>query len=273
MEYRQRVEAAAKWLEQRSNGFKPLAGITLGTGLSGLAQAIDAQHRFKYGEIPGFPLSTVPGHSGELVMGLLEGKPVAALAGRFHLYEGYGPREVTFAVRVLALLGVEVMILSNAAGGLDPDMNPGRVMLIRDHINFQGVNPLVGENVDDWGERFTDMGQPYDPALLALARKTARTQGIPIYEGVYVSVLGPSLETPSETAMFRGFGADAVGMSTVLEAIAAKHHGLRTLAFSAISNVNIPENMAPIPLKMVLENAEKAGKDLGRLIAGVVAGL
>jgi len=270
----QMVEQACRALAQLMGGdFSPLAGITLGTGLSDLAQAIEPVARIPYAEIPGFPVSTVQSHAGELILGRLAGRPVAALAGRFHLYEGYSAQEITLPVRVLALLGAQVFIFSNAAGGLNLAMRPGRVMLITDHINFTGDNPLVGPNVDEWGERFPDMSQVYDPGLLELARRTARQQGIEFYEGVYVGVKGPSMETPAETRMLRGFGADAVGMSTVLEVIAARHHGLRVLAMSAISNINDPDDMQPAPIELIIENAGKAGGDLARIITGVVAGL
>ncbi len=270
----QKVEEAAAWVRRRMpGGFRPRVGLTLGTGLSGLAERIQEETRLAYADIPGFPRSTVESHAGELVLGRLSGQAVAALAGRFHLYEGYSPQQVTMPVRLLALLGVEIFIFCNAAGGLDPAMEPGRVMLIRDHINFTGENPLIGANVEAWGERFPDMSQVYDPELLARARAAAERLGVALYEGVYVGLKGPSMETPAETAMLRGFGADAVGMSTVLEVIAARHHGLRILAFSAISNVNRPEAMEPAPLELIIENASRAGGDLGRIIQEVLAGL
>jgi purine-nucleoside phosphorylase len=274
MDQLQVVKRASTWLKKRlPQGFKPNLGITLGTGLSGLASQIKTISSVPFREIPGFPVSTVKSHAGELILGELENKPVAALAGRFHLYEGYSPQQVTMPVRVLAELGVESFIFSNAAGGLDPSMTSGRVMLIADHINFTGANPLIGENVDEWGERFPDMSQVYDPALLKAARKAAAELGIELYEGVYVGLKGPSMETPAETRMLRILGADAVGMSTVLEIIAARHHGLKVLAFSAISNVNRPEAMEPAPIDLVIENASKAGADLARLIAAVVRGM
>jgi purine-nucleoside phosphorylase len=270
--YPEKIAEAVDYISEYTNGgFKPAAGLTLGTGLSGLASQIQVQHRIPYQEIPGFPVSTVTSHAGELLLGTLADRPVAALAGRFHLYEGYTPRQVTFGVRVLAELGAGAFIFSNAAGGLDPTMEPGRVMLIRDHINFTGQNPLTGENHDPWGERFPDMSQTYDPDLLKAARQVAQERGIAMYEGVYVGLTGPSMETPAETAMLRGFGADAVGMSTVLEVIAARHHGLKVCAFSAIANVNRPEAMEPAPLELVIANAEKAGADLTVLMKGVIA--
>lgn len=274
MQYIDDVIKASQYLKDRLGpDCRPVLGLTLGTGLSSLAHKIEQLHSIEFLEIPGFAHSTVQSHAGQLICGRLGGTMVAALAGRFHLYEGYSPREVTFPVRVLAELGVECFIFCNAAGGLDPAMEAGRVMLINDHINFTGQNPLTGPNVDQWGERFPDMSQVYDPALMALARSIAAGLNISMYEGVYVGLPGPSMETPAETRMLRGFGADAVGMSTVLEVIAARHQGLRVLGFSAISNVNRPEAMEPAPIELVIANASRAGEDLSRIIEGVAAGL
>lgn len=265
------VQGAAQAIRGRlPKDFTPRVGLTLGTGLSGLAEAIAPLARIPYAEIPGLPLSTVQSHAGELILGHLAGQPVAALAGRFHLYEGYSPVEVVRAVRILAELGVEIMAFTCASGGLDPDMRSGRVMLIKDHINLTGHNPLRGENFEQFGERFPDMSQAYDPGLLDLARQAATAQGVALYEGVYVGLMGPSMETPAETRMLRILGADAVGMSTVLEVIAARHRGLKVLGLAAISNVNIPEAMEPAPIELVIENAGKAGADLTRIIMGVL---
>lgn len=251
-------------------GFAPRVGLTLGTGLSDLGAAIANPVNIPYDDIPGFPISTVDSHAGHLVLGTLGGQPVAALAGRFHLYEGYSAQEVTLPVRVLALLGVEVFVFCSAAGGLDTSMQAGRVMLLTDHINLTGDNPLIGPNVDAWGERFPDMSQVYDPQLQSLARAVARAEGIELYAGVYIGLKGPSMETPAETRMLRALGADAVGMSMVLEVIAARHMGLRVLGFNAISNVNDPDDMQPAPLELVIANAGKAGTDLAKLITGVL---
>jgi purine-nucleoside phosphorylase len=197
MDQKQIVIQASDWLKSKlPQGFQPKVGVTLGTGLSGLASQIKPLAQVPYSDIPGFPISTVESHAGELILGELENKPVAALAGRFHLYEGYTPQQVTLPVRVLASLGVDTFVFSNAAGGLDPSMEPGRVMLIKDHINFTGANPLIGDNVDEWGERFPDMSQVYDTALLDIARNAAADMGIKMYEGVYVGLKGPSMETP-----------------------------------------------------------------------------
>ena len=268
------AQGAAQAISDRlPKDFRPRVGLTLGTGLSGLAEAIAPVARIPYAEIPGLPLSTVQSHAGEMILGHLAGQPVAALAGRFHLYEGYSPLEVVRAVRILAELGVEAMCFTCASGGLDPAMRPGRAMLIKDHINLTGRNPLRGENFDQFGERFPDMSQAYDPGLLELARQAAAEAGVAVYEGVYVGLMGPSMETPAETRMLRILGADAVGMSTVLEVIAARHRGLKVLGLAAISNVNIPEAMEPAPIELVIENAGKAGHDLTRIIMGVLGRL
>ena len=272
MQQTEKVAEAAEFIRQKAGGdFAPRVGITLGTGLSRLASKITTLARIPYRDIPYFPVSTVESHAGELILGELAGKNVAALAGRFHLYEGYSPKEITFPIRALGQLGLDSFIFCNAAGGLNLDMRAGKVMLIKDHVNFTGQNPLVGVNVDEWGERFPDMSQVYDPQYMDLARQAAADEGITLYEGVYVGLKGPSMETPAETAMLRGFGCDAVGMSTVLEVIAAKHHGLRITGFSAIANMNDPKNMQPAPIDLVIQNAENAGEDLGRLISGLLS--
>ena len=264
------VKAVEYLTAQLPSGFRPRVGLTLGTGLSGLAAAIKEPVRIPYENIPEFPVATVESHAGELLLGTLAGQPVAALAGRFHLYEGYSPREVTFPVRVLAALGVESFIFCSASGGLDPSMQAGRVMLLRDHINLTGSNPLLGPNLDEWGERFPDMSQTYDPGLAELALAVAREKGLDIYHGVYLGLKGPSMETPAETRMLRIMGADAVGMSMVLEVIAARHHGLKVMGLAAISNVNIPEDMQPAPIELVIANAEAAGHDMSAIISGVL---
>ncbi|MCB2186510.1 MAG: purine-nucleoside phosphorylase [Deltaproteobacteria bacterium] len=267
----QAVNDALAYLQRRiPSGFTPQVGLTLGTGLGLLAEEISVAARIPYQEIPGFPVSTVESHEGALVLGELGGRPVAALSGRFHLYEGYSPQEVTLPVRVLAGLGLTAFFFSNAAGGLVTSWQAGRVMLVTDHINFTGQNPLAGPNVDAWGERFPDMSQAYDPGLAGLAREVAGEQGIQLYQGVYVGLKGPSMETPAETRMLGILGAQAVGMSTVLEVIAARHHGLKVLAFSAIANINDPDNMQPAPLDLVIANATAAGGDLSRIILGVL---
>lgn len=271
MEFVRKVNAAVDHLRQiLPAGFRPRVGLTLGTGLSGLAEAIEPLAKAAYADIPGFPVSTVESHAGEMIFGRLGGQNVAAMAGRFHLYEGYEPHEVTMPVRVLARLGVEAFIFSNAAGGLNTSWQSGRVMLVTDHINLTGRNPLTGPNADEWGPRFPEMINAYDPELRELARQAAVAAGVEMYQGVYVGLTGPSMETPAETRMLGVLGAQAVGMSTVLEVIAARHMGLRVAAFSAISNVNDPDDMQPAPLELVIENAGKAGADMTALISGLL---
>ncbi|HLW48854.1 MAG TPA: purine-nucleoside phosphorylase [bacterium] len=214
----------------------PQCAIVLGSGLGGLAGEIDGDAVVPYGAIPHFPVPSVAGHAAELVLGRLDGRPVAALAGRAHLYEGYTAGQVAFPVRVLAALGTPVLVLSNAAGGLNPAFRRGDLMLLTDHINLTGANPLVGPNDDRIGPRFPDMSAVYDPGLRSVAEAAARADGIPLRTGVYAGVLGPSYETLAEIRMLRTLGADAVGMSTVVEAIAARHAGMRVMGIAAITN-------------------------------------
>jgi len=265
-----KIRETAAFLAERLGGFRPEAAIILGTGLSGLAERIDAAHAIPYTDLPYFPRSTVPGHAGRLIYGTLAGRRVLALAGRFHLYEGYGGAEVGFPVRVAAALGAKALVVSNAAGGLNPRYRRGELMLICDHINLAGANPLVGVHDAALGERFPDMSCPYDPELAALAEAVALEERILLHKGVYVSVLGPSMETPAETRMLRLIGADAVGMSTVAEVIVARQAGLRVLGISCISNVNLPDAMEPAPIEAVIAAAQEAGARLSRLVEKAV---
>jgi len=218
----------------------PQVGIVLGSGLSRVAEVVDAEVRIPYEEIPYFPPATVEGHVGRLVIGQLEGQSVAVMQGRAHYYEGYSMGQVTLPIRVMQALGAGLLIVTNAAGGLDPDFAPADVMIIRDHINLIGMagqSPLRGPNLDRFGPRFPDMSRAYDPALRTLAREVAVEAGIPVREGVYVCLAGPNFETPADVRFLRLIGADAVGMSTVPEVIVARHGGMRVLGLSGISNV------------------------------------
>jgi purine-nucleoside phosphorylase len=218
----------------------PKIGIVLGSGLGALADAVEDAAHIHYEDIPGFPVSTVPGHAGELVIGTLEGQPVLVQRGRAHFYEGYDMQQVTFAIRVMRALGVETVILTNAAGGINKDYQVGDIMLIEDHINIVGIaghHPLIGPNEDALGTRFPGLGNAYDRDLRKLAQRVAGEQGIAIRQGVYCVQAGPSFETPAEIRLIRMFGADAVGMSTVHEVIVARHGGIKLLAFSGITNV------------------------------------
>jgi purine-nucleoside phosphorylase len=248
----------------------PEVAIVLGTGLGGLAREIDVAATVEYAEIPGFPLSTVESHAGRLLCGTLGGKPVVAMQGRFHRYEGYSLQQVTFPVRVLRALGADTLIVSNACGGMREEWAAGDLMVIADHINLLGDNPLVGENDDRLGVRFPDMSAPYDAELRALAHAVAREQGTVLREGVYVAVTGPNLETRAEYRMLRGIGADVVGMSTVPEVIVAVQGGMRVLGLSIITDQCIPETLVPAELATIIATAGRAEPRLTALVRGVL---
>jgi len=266
------MQEAVSFLEEKIP-FAPKIGWITGTGLGDLTGKVRVHVRIPYAEIPHFPVSTIMGHKGTLVIGRLGNQTVMAMEGRFHLYEGYSPEEVTFPVRVMARLGAEFLFISSAAGGLNPSFKPADVMVVTYHINLTGRNPLLGPNLVSFGPRFPDMSRVYDPILIDLAKKKAKEMDIELRQGVYVGILGPNLETPAETRFLRMAGADAVGMSTVLEVIAAVHCGLRVLAIVAITNVNIPDRMKKISIEKVIATAGKAGAKLAPLIEGVISSL
>lgn len=268
-QYRAAVDDAAAAIHDLTD-MSPSVSLILGTGLGKLAEEIDTEAVISYHDLPHFPLSTVESHDGRLLVGRLRGVPVYALQGRFHLYEGYSPREVTFPVRVLRVLGAETLLISNAAGGMNPHYRKGDLMLFSDHINFQGANPLVGPNVDEWGPRFPDMSEPYDPELRRLAEEKALQYGFKLHQGVYVAVVGPNLETRAEYRFLRLLGADVVGMSTVPENIVARHMGMRVLAVSVITDECFPDALEPVSLEDVLQAAAEAEPKLTRLMAGIV---
>lgn len=263
------VDAAAGVVRGRTPA-RPSVAIILGTGLGGLAEEIAVEAAIPYDEIPGFPLSTVESHVGRLLLGRLGGRPVVAMQGRFHRYEGYALGQVTFPVRVLHALGADTLIVSNACGGMHPLWSPGDLMLIADHINLLGENPLVGPNDDRLGPRFPDMSAAYDPGLRALARAAALELGITLREGVYVAVAGPNLETRAEYRMLRSLGADVVGMSTVPEVIVANHEGMRVLGLSIITDQCLPDALEPASIDRIIATARGAEPSLRRLVAGVV---
>jgi len=265
----ERIEATAELVRKRTS-LKPGVGIILGTGLGGLAKEIEVEVSIPYQEIPGFPLSTVETHAGRLLLGHLGARPVVAMQGRFHRYEGYGLTEVTFPVRVLRALGAETLVVSNACGGMNPLWGPGDLVLLSDHINLLGDNPLVGSNDERLGPRFPDMSAPYDPELRALARAVALELGIVLREGVYVAVPGPSLETRAEYRMLRAMGADVVGMSTVPEVIVAVHAGMRALGVSIITDQCLPDALDPADIDRIVATAAKAEPSLTRLIRALV---
>jgi purine-nucleoside phosphorylase len=264
----ERIEEALGVVQERTQ-LRPDIAIVLGTGLGGLAGEIKLETSIPYEAIPGFPLSTVESHAGRLLLGHLGRRPVVAMQGRFHRYEGYDLATVTFPVRVMRALGARFLFVSNACGGMNPLWNAGDLVLLSDHINLLGDNPLIGANDERLGCRFPDMSAPYDPELRALARFTALEQGITLREGVYVAVPGPNLETRAEYRMLRMMGADVVGMSTVPEVIVAAHSGMRTLGISIITDQCLPDALEPADIGRIIATAGRAEPSLTRLITSV----
>jgi len=268
MDYNRRLDDATAFLEAQFGPCPPVAVIA-GTGLGRLGRdAADAQ-TCPYERIPGFPVSTAPGHRSEIVVARLGGEPTLIFQGRFHLYEGHSPWDVVLPFRAVFRWGVRGLIVTNAAGGLDVRFRAGELMLITDHINAMGVNALTGPHDEAWGPRFPDLSCAYDPALRDLALAKAAELGIRLHQGIYVGVHGPSLETPAETRWYRTMGADAIGMSTVQEVVAARQAGVRVLGFSAITNVNDPDCMAPATIADILAAADRAAGSLATLIRAV----
>lgn len=251
----------------------PVAAVILGTGLGRLAEQMDVEVAIDYADLPGVPRSTVESHAGRLLCGTLAGRPVVAMQGRFHRYEGYSLQQVTFPVRVLRALGAGVLVVSNVSGGMHPLWAPGDLMLISDHLNLLGDNPLVGANDATLGPRFPDMSAPYDAALRALAHEVALERGIRLREGVYVAVPGPSLETRAEYRMLRALGADVVGMSTVPEVIVAVHGGMRVLGLSLITDQCLPDALQPVSVEQIIAVANAAEPRLTEVVSGVMARL
>jgi len=270
--YRIQVEEAVAWL-RRQTDLQPRVGVLTGTGLGETIKDMQIMAAFDYRQIPHFPLSTVQSHPGRLLIGKVGGVSVVAMQGRFHLYEGYTPLEVTFPVRVLQSLGIEYLILTNAAGGLNPGYNPGDIMLITDHINLTGANTLVGPNEDRWGVRFPDMGFAYDQALARRTESVAAKLEIPLRTGVYAGLTGPSLETPAEILFLQLIGADAVGFSTVQEVIVAVHGNIKVLGLSTITNVHKPAAPVPADVEAIIAVAQKTAPALGKLIHAVMSTL
>jgi purine-nucleoside phosphorylase len=264
-----KIREAADFILLKTN-LRPKSTVVLGTGLGGIAGVMDVDVSIPYGDIPGFGTSTVTGHAGKLDVGRIGSADVAVLDGRFHLYEGYEPVEIAVPIWVLKTMGIENLVITNAAGGLNPLFRAGEIMVINDHINLTGKNPLVGINTEKIGPRFPDMTRAYDRELIETAEEEALSLGVRLSRGVYIGILGPSLETPAETRMLKILGGDATGMSTVMEVIAAAKVGLRVLGFSVISNVNLPDAMRPILLTDVISGAEAAGPDLVKLISSVL---
>ena len=250
---------------------KPSVGIILGTGLSTFTEEINIEAEIFYGDIPHFPVSTVEGHSGKLIFGELGGKKVVAMAGRFHYYEGYSSEDVVFPVRVMKYLGVQTLLVSNAAGGVNPEYEVGDLMIIKDHISQFAVNPLLGKNYKELGPRFPDMSEPYSKSLIEKAKQIAETKGIEIREGVYIGVTGPTFETRAEYQMIHILGGDAVGMSTVQEVIAAVHMGLQCFAMSVITDLGIRDQENKITHEEVLQAAREAEPKFAHVFKELVA--
>jgi len=265
MSLREKIAEAKKFIESRSK-VKPKIGIIVGTGLGTLAKEIEIKAIVPYSDIPHFAVSTAPGHEGNLILGKLSGKMIMAMQGRFHLYEGYSLEEITFPIRIMKEMGVELLIESNAVGGMNPNFKAGDLMIITDHINLTGNNPLIGPNDERLGPRFPDMSEPYDKRLIELTKRIAIEEKIGIHKGVYVGLTGPNFETPAEYRFLRLIGADAVGMSTVCEVIVARHSGLRVLGMSCITDECIPDRLEPVNFRKLIQVAQKVEPNLARLV-------
>ncbi|MDQ3111864.1 MAG: purine-nucleoside phosphorylase [Bacteroidota bacterium] len=257
-----RILSTAKFIQEQTNNFVPTTGIILGTGLGGLVKEIEAEFVLPYDTIPDFPVSTVEGHSGKLIFGKLSGKNVVAMQGRFHFYEGYTMQQVVFPVRVMKLLGIERLFVSNASGGVNPAFEIGDLMIQNDHINLFPGNPLIGANDKRFGPRFPDMSEPYDHSMIALAKKVAAELNIKVVEGVYVGMSGPTFETPAEYKYVRIVGGDTVGMSTVPEVIAARHMSIPVFAMSVITDLGVPGKIVEVTHEDVQKAAEASEKKM-----------
>jgi purine-nucleoside phosphorylase len=265
----ERIEEAQHLVEKVWSG-KPTVGIILGTGLGSLSKEIEADVSLPYGEIPHFPISTVESHAGRLVCGALAGVSVVAMEGRFHLYEGYSPQEITFPVRLMKAMGCSTLVVSNACGGLNPQYSAGDIMLIEDHINLLPSNPLVGVNDDRLGPRFPDMSEPYCKKLLAQCKAIALEHKINVQQGVYAAVLGPNLETRAEYRLLKTIGADVVGMSTIPECIVARHSGMKVLGFSVVTDMCLPDALEEAEISKILAVAASAEPKLRILVREAV---
>lgn len=263
------ISEAADYIRTKVD-FKPTIGVILGTGLGSLVDGMEVVATIEYDDIPHFPVSTVESHHGRLLMGNLRGKQVVCMQGRFHFYEGYSFKQITFPVRVMKALGIETLVVSNAAGGMSPGFVAGDIMLITDHINFMPGNPLIGHSVAGLGVRFPDMFEAYNKKYIKIAQQVALEQKLKLQEGVYIAVTGPNLETAAEYRMFRIVGGDAVGMSTIPEVLVARQQGVEVLAFSIITDMGLPDNMHPCTIADVIRIAGEAEPKLRDLIAGCI---
>ena len=266
------IKLTSRYLKSQISS-EPRIGIILGTGLGGLVNEINIELAIPYKEIPNFPVSTVEGHSGQLIFGTLGGKEIVAMQGRFHYYEGYDMGEVVFPVRVMKFLGVNTLFVSNASGGVNPNFEIGEIMIINDHINLFPTNPLIGPNMDELGPRFPDMSEPYSKRMIAKAKEIAENHNIRISEGIYAGLTGPTLETPAEYVYIRNIGSDAVGMSTVPEVIAAKHMGMECFGVSIISDLGVPGKIVEVTHEMVQDVATKAEPKMTVIISELIQSL
>ncbi len=268
-EIRKKIEETLNFLRKKTNT-SPEVGIILGTGLGALVNDIKIEQKIPYDQIPNFPLSTVEFHAGQLIFGQLSGKSIVVMQGRFHFYEGYSMQQITFPVRVMKFLGVQTLIVSNACGGIKADKKPGDIMIMEDHINLLGSNPLIGENDDTLGPRFPDMSEPYSRALIQLTEEVARQEKLTVKKGVYAAVSGPNLETAAEYKFLRTIGADVVGMSSVPEDIVAVHMGMRVLGLSVVTDACVPEELAPANVPEIIRIARATEPKLTLLIKKIV---
>jgi purine-nucleoside phosphorylase len=266
---KEQINDAIQLIRSKTNSH-PEIGIVLGTGLGGLTKDIQIETVIEYGDIPHFPLSTTESHHGKLIFGKISGKDIVAMQGRFHYYEGYTMKQITFPIRVMKFLGVKNVLVSNACGSMNPYIKKRSIMLIEDHINLLGDNPLIGKNEDELGLRFPDMSEPYSKELIELTEKIALENNIKVTKGVYVAVQGPNLETRAEYRFLRGIGADVVGMSTVPEVIVARHSKMNVLGFSVITDECYPDALVPADIKDIIEAAEAAEKDLTLLMKKII---
>ena len=267
------IQQTTSYIKTRIGDFEPEVGIILGTGLGGLVSEIEVEKQLMYSNIPDFPISTLEFHSGKLIFGLLAGKKVVAMQGRLHYYEGYTMQQITFPVRVMKMLGIKTLFVSNASGSLNPAFKKGDLMVIEDHINLQTHNPLIGRNEEELGPRFPDMSQPYRRDLIANALNIAEANNIICHKGVYVAVTGPNLETKAEYRYLRIIGGDAVGMSTVPEVIVANHMGLPVFAISVLTDEGFPDNLHPVSVEEILAVAHEAEPKMTLILKKLIAGL
>lgn len=272
-EYYEKLLRCRDALAAKAGGFQPRMALILGSGLGNLGKQMDIRATVPYKELEGFPISSVPGHAGQFLFGYLEGVPLVCMQGRVHYYEGFDIRDVVLPTRVMGLLGAQKLLVTNAAGSLDPAMDTPTMMLIRDHVLLGVPNPLRGENIDELGTRFPDMTHVYDEALCAVLRDAAASRGLTLHEGVYVQLSGPSFETPAEIRMLGMLGGSAVGMSTACEAIAARHMGLRVCGISCISNKGAGISDAPLTHQEVFEAGQRMEADMTALLRGAIGGL